>query len=94
MVCDILHIYHALCNMPHALCFTPCLVHHAPFYHALCPMAFQQCNCDIAPTLLCCEWGHSAQIMVLNLTGSLWREFKCPIYGKLRTAGGQALHCG
>ena len=20
MVCDILHIYHALCNMPHALC--------------------------------------------------------------------------
>ena len=69
--CATLHMHHAymhyaLCNMPHA----PCPVHHAPLsmHHAIlhvhhAAIAFQQCNCHIAPILLCGEWGHSAQSM-------------------------------
>ena len=49
-----LPLHHVTLHAPMLQCimrFTPCLVHHAPFCHALCPMAFQQCNWDIAPTL-------------------------------------------
>ena len=62
------------CTMPCATCpmhHAPRPMHHAPLplqhaawhvHHAA--IAFQQCNCDIASTLLHGEWGHSAQSMV------------------------------
>ena len=71
--CATLHMHHAsmhyaLCNMPHA----PCPVHHAPLslLHAIlhvhhAAIAFQQCNCLIAPTLLRGEWGPLASIDML-----------------------------
>ena len=82
VLCIILHgpspVNHAPLQAPCPIDHALCTIHHAPFCHALrpitlqtipiapWPMAFQPCNWDKAPTLLCGAWGHSnsAQSMV------------------------------